>query len=315
VDQPFISIVIPLFNKGKYIEETLQSVFLQSLGDWEIIVVDNGSTDNGPSLVKQYAGRDHRIAFYENHASQGPGASRNMGVVLARGEWILFLDADDLIERSFIAIRKQTVKKHPDANIVAGGWQEFEDGDENNKVKKTSASAGQDARQVEESAIAFTPWILHAAIVKRSWFDSERRWVESLDRASAEDVAFWYRIIRGATVAWCDDQGALYRLGAASSRNRVAMERWVQDVDAVIGNNLAYLAGKNAGPSAKQYSNLYYVYEDLYLKSVSAAPQAVQMWILDQAKRFLRNCSPGSMGIIVRKVLGLKWFIKLFRKQ
>jgi len=87
-----VSVIIPLFNKAPYIERALTSVFVQTYGDFEVIVVDDGSSDEGPQIVANY--KDSRINFVKQE-NAGPGAARNRGLELAQGELVAFLDADD----------------------------------------------------------------------------------------------------------------------------------------------------------------------------------------------------------------------------
>ena len=89
---PKVSVIIPLYNKGKYIARALDSVFSQTYQDYEVIVVDDGSTDNGPEIVKQYNDPRLRLIHQEN---AGPGAARNKGISESKGEFLSFLDADD----------------------------------------------------------------------------------------------------------------------------------------------------------------------------------------------------------------------------
>ena len=89
---PKISVVIPLYNKGFIISETLNSVLAQTFKDFEVIIVNDGSTDNGFEIVSQYT--DNRIRLY-NQENKGAAAARNLGIEKATGELIAFLDADD----------------------------------------------------------------------------------------------------------------------------------------------------------------------------------------------------------------------------
>lgn len=94
---PIVSVVIPAYNAADYIEQTLNSVCSQTLEDIEIIVVDDGSTDETRAIVASFVERDHRVALVEQ-ANQFAGVARNNGMDKARGEYLYFLDADDYIE-------------------------------------------------------------------------------------------------------------------------------------------------------------------------------------------------------------------------
>lgn len=90
-----ISIIIPLYNKEHYILDTINSVFCQTNKDWECVIVDDGSTDRGPELVKNI--HDSRIKYLKKK-NGGVSSARNFGVSKAMGEWILYLDADDTLK-------------------------------------------------------------------------------------------------------------------------------------------------------------------------------------------------------------------------
>lgn len=89
---PTISVIIPLYNKEPIIERTIKSVLNQSYSDFELIIVNDGSTDNSVEVVKRFD--DDRIVLVEQE-NAGPSAARNAGIKKAKGEWIVFLDADD----------------------------------------------------------------------------------------------------------------------------------------------------------------------------------------------------------------------------
>ena len=90
-----LSVIIPIYNDEKYLRECLDSVCSQTLGDIEVICINDGSTDSSPEILKEYAESDSRIILIDQ-ANQGPAASRNLGLDIARGEYIGFLDADDM---------------------------------------------------------------------------------------------------------------------------------------------------------------------------------------------------------------------------
>lgn len=98
-DKICVSIVMPVYNAGRFLEETLDSLVKQNLRNIEIICVDDGSTDNSMDILKRYAAADARIQIL-TQANQGAGAARNYGMSVAQGEYLLFLDADDIFNEN-----------------------------------------------------------------------------------------------------------------------------------------------------------------------------------------------------------------------
>lgn len=101
--QPLVSIIIPTYNRGHLIDETLDSVLAQTYPNWECIIVDDGSTDNTDTLVADYIDKDNRFQFFKlNH--KGVSFARNYGLKKISGDYIQFLDSDDLIHEDKIKI-------------------------------------------------------------------------------------------------------------------------------------------------------------------------------------------------------------------
>ncbi len=94
--QPLVSIITPLYNAAPFIAKTIQSVIDQSYQNWELLIVDDASTDNGPTIVRDFFGNDTRIKFYPNSLNKGAAHCRNQATTEATGDYIAFLDADDL---------------------------------------------------------------------------------------------------------------------------------------------------------------------------------------------------------------------------
>lgn len=93
---PLVSVIIPSYNSATYLPDTIMSVLNQSYANWECIIIDDGSQDNTREVVDLYLKSDHRIKYY-HQSNRGLSASRNYGVSLAQGDYIQFLDSDDVI--------------------------------------------------------------------------------------------------------------------------------------------------------------------------------------------------------------------------
>ena len=94
--QNLVSIIMPSYNCGQYVEETIRSVQAQSYQNWEIIFMDDCSTDDTIRKVLSLKEKDPRIKLYQNHVNVGAAVSRNNALREATGRWIAFLDSDDL---------------------------------------------------------------------------------------------------------------------------------------------------------------------------------------------------------------------------
>lgn len=96
--QDLVSVIMPSYNCGKYVEETIRSVQAQTYQNWEIIFMDDCSTDDTIRRVSELRNKDSRIKLYQNHCNLGAAISRNNALREAKGRWIAFLDSDDLWE-------------------------------------------------------------------------------------------------------------------------------------------------------------------------------------------------------------------------
>ncbi len=118
-----ISVVIPVYNGEKTIPETIQSVLEQTWTDWEIIVINDGSTDSTLEIVN---GMDAPQLKVFSYANGGVSASRNRGIALAKGEYIAFLDADDLWTSDKLEAQFKALQDHPEA-VLAYSWTDYID--------------------------------------------------------------------------------------------------------------------------------------------------------------------------------------------
>ena len=117
--RPFFSVVIPLYNKELYIGRSLRSVLNQTFQDFEVIVVDDGSTDGGPKLIQAIG--DSRIRLIQQ-LNAGVSSARNRGIKEAKADYIAFLDADDEWSSGFLLTIMRLIKKFPSAGLFATSY-------------------------------------------------------------------------------------------------------------------------------------------------------------------------------------------------
>src|SRR2546426_7313542 len=124
--KPLVSVIVIFLNEEKFLQEAIESVLDQTYDHWELLLVDDGSTDASTDIAQQYVAQEAgrvRYLEHEGHQNRGPSASRNVGIRKAKGEFVAFLDADDAwlplkLERQ-IAI----MSSHPEAAMVYGAIQ------------------------------------------------------------------------------------------------------------------------------------------------------------------------------------------------
>lgn len=136
---PKYSIIIPVYNVEKYIKKCLDSVFNQSYKDYEVIVVNDGTKDNSMDIVKDY---DVKVI---NQTNQGLSAARNNGVKHAKGEYIIFIDSDDYIEKDLLKEIDKATNNNPD--VIRYQIQEVYE--ENNEIKEFNEQSFEDKTGVE----------------------------------------------------------------------------------------------------------------------------------------------------------------------
>lgn len=116
--RPTVSIIMPLYNAESYCAEAIQSVLMQSYVDFELIIIDDGSTDRSLQIAMGYAERDSRIQIIHTE-NRGVSHARNVGLSKAMGEWVQFIDSDDTIEDGMLS------KFAKIANGKPGGYYHF----------------------------------------------------------------------------------------------------------------------------------------------------------------------------------------------
>lgn len=116
-NQPLVSIIMPVYNCEKYISEAIESVLSQSYQNWELLIVDDGSTDHSPEIIDRYAQKDVRIQSFHNK-NEGVSAARNFALSKISGELVTFIDSDDVYHPDRLQRMVQIFEKYPNCDIV-----------------------------------------------------------------------------------------------------------------------------------------------------------------------------------------------------
>mgnify|MGYP000031079831 CR=1 FL=1 len=119
---PFFTVIIPLYNKEKFVENTLKSILNQTFTDYEVLVVNDCSTDESVEIIKPYLSES--IKLLEHSVNKGLSASRNTGIKKANANYITFLDADDLWKPTFLETIYQLITDFPEAKIFGTNYEE-----------------------------------------------------------------------------------------------------------------------------------------------------------------------------------------------
>jgi glycosyltransferase involved in cell wall biosynthesis len=199
---PLVSVVIPCYNQAHFLGEAIESVLSQSYQRYEIVVVDDGSTDNTSEVASRYPPEKVGLIRQEN---KGLSAARNAGLSHARGEYVVFLDSDDRLLADALEVGVRELEAHPECAFVSGCW--------NNIATDGSPLPTLHSPHDERDhylALLHSCYIrMHAVMYRRSVFDSVGGFDTSL--SASEDYDLYLRIARDYPVRHHGEVVAEYR--------------------------------------------------------------------------------------------------------
>lgn len=239
-----ISVIIPLYNKKDSIATALDSVLAQTYQDFEIVVVDDGSTDDGAAVVEQYA--DPRIRLIRQ-ANAGVSAARNRGIAEANGEYVAFLDADDEWMPEFLAEIVALQKEFPDCKAQATTYVQCQNSEKRNIVLNRLPFSGEHGvltNYFEVATHSNPPIWTGAVCIERALLQDLGGF--PLGIKSGEDLLTWARIATRTHWAYSLNPYAIFNMEGYNKNERP--KRIPADID-VVGNELKQLWKQN--PQAK----------------------------------------------------------------
>lgn len=211
---PLVSVVIPVYNGERYVRAAIESVFAQTFPDWELIVVDDGSTDGSVPIIRSY--RD-RFTFVEQ-ANHGVCHARNTGVARARARYVAFLDADDVWHPSKLARQVEFLEAHADVALVHSDLTIIDD---DGRAAGRQACSGHDlaafSRQFLRGHLIYPSAVMIRAEVLRK----VGGFSEDFRGASYEDIELWVRLSPHCRFHCLPELLVSYRIhGNNNTRNR-----------------------------------------------------------------------------------------------
>ena len=214
---PLVSILIPSYNAAKWIAQTLDSALAQTWANTEIIVVDDGSHDDSAAIVARYTHRGVRLV---TQANRGASAARNRALAEARGDFIQFLDADDLIAPDKIALQMQRLLAASPGHIASGPWARFTN--DPSAASFISEPVWRDMSGIEFQLLHYEAgWMMQPAswLCPRPLLDNAGPWDETL--SLNDDGEYFSRVmIASAGILFCPEARTYYRSGVVGSLSR-----------------------------------------------------------------------------------------------
>ena len=230
-DEPLVSVVMIFLNAGRYIEEAIVSVFAQEYPRWELLLVDDGSSDEGTAIARRYAeAHPDRVRYLEHpgHVNRGMSASRNLGIASSRGSLIALLDADDAWLPVKLARQVAILNDHPDAGMVYDAtkyWYTWQGGPglgdgREERLRRLGFPAGTLVRSPDLVPLflrgeAETPGTC-SVLMRKTAIDRVGGFVDSF-RGMYEDQAFFFKMCLEFPAYLDEGYTALYRQHEASA--------------------------------------------------------------------------------------------------
>jgi glycosyltransferase involved in cell wall biosynthesis len=230
---PRVSVVIPTYNALKFLPQTIASVMAQTFQDFELLLIDDGSSDGTADWVAQYNQNTdgHKIQFFQQQRG-GVSVARNLGIQNAQGEFIAFLDADDLWVPTKLAQQVNYLNQHPRVGLVHGAIALMDEaGTLTGRVLSSKPIASSLPRLLTQNAVA-----CQTVLVRRSCFEQAGRFDSQAD--TVEDWDLWMRVARFYPIVGLPEVLAHYRQ-VESSLSR-SHERMVPTYHYVIEKNYEF---------------------------------------------------------------------------
>ena len=212
-----VSIISPLYNSEQFLKQCIDSVRAQTHENWEHLIIDDCSTDDGPNLIKQYAEKDHRIKYHRLSENSGAGIARNEAIKMAKGDYIAFLDSDDMWHREKLSKQLAFMQEN-------GHYFSFTSyGTMNAKGEPTEKVIHAKSEITYNSALYKNPIGCLTVMYDVAYFG--KRYMPTIRKR--QDYALWLQLLKKTNGYGLNEVLALYRTGNASiSANKLDLLKY-----------------------------------------------------------------------------------------
>ena len=218
--QPLVSVIMPAYNAERYIADSIQTVFAQTYSCWELIVVDDGSTDQTGEIVRALAAGESRIKYV--HQENGRlGKARNTGILNSSGELIAFLDSDDLWLPEKLELQVHT-RQATEADVVFTGGYIFSDANTQDETRSFPLVRGRlSGKDLLDRLLQFNFIPVMSVMMKRKCFDEAGPFEEARLFHGCEDYDLWLKLAKnGAVFHGMDQKLVRYRRHAGAMTHK-----------------------------------------------------------------------------------------------
>lgn len=207
--EPLVSVFIPAYNAASYIEQAIQSVIDQTYQNFEIIVVNDGSTDETKNIIKRIADKDNRIKVFHNESNLGLSPTRNIGIDLCKGEYIALLDSDDYISNQRIKKQVFFLQNNPDFDAVSSWMQVFDETGHQQIIQYRDTLSDYKTVSLFYSPVSHAAALFKTSVLQKLRYRSEFKF--------AEDYDMWFRFLKQYKVAVIPEVLYFYRAHATQT--------------------------------------------------------------------------------------------------
>lgn len=281
------SVVIPLYNKEHYIEKTLHSVLKQTLQNFEIIIVDDGSTDKSLEVAKKVVSEKIKIIKQSN---QGVSVARNTGIYHASGQYIAFLDADDEWRENYLETIEGLIEKYPQSNIFVTAYAvNMGNGKIKLSTRCTSETGCLDSYWLTLAKGYDFVWTSATTIYKQALLDAGGF---KINEKIGQDLDMWVRVARNnSKVAYSSKVCVEYNRAAeenARSRVKIAWAKaFIKDLEEELENPQRTLEEYNAIQRKYDKKMTVYIFTSILAGERRRASDALKNW---KGRKNLYNC-------------------------